>query len=1065
MTRVKLIPEKFKTGKYSGSPRDFDWYETLKTQPRGGEDFLEAWYSEDPEESEYLNKSFQAHIDAKLAALKKEGWDPAKQFAFCVSQSHLDLGWMWHFRQGVAKAETTFDKLHHHFKLFSPFTFAGSQPAQYQWIKLHDKAIWNNVVDDVARRRHELQGGTWCEADGRMPSGEAWVRHCLYGQLFYARNFGRIANIAWFPDSFGFANNLPQIFAKSGLDSFFTTKLVSNKETKWPFWAWTWRAPDGSTLVSYQSGISLKLGPFGRFHQPQPDSDTVPESYKDSYKLLQPGQKLVCDYDMDQVEKRPEVSDDDLPVLGVFFGEGDGGHGPQGVEVATCRGMVDRGVATWSTAKEFFELVARYKDRLPVWNDELYYEFHRGSLTTQTLMKRMNRFFEWQLPAIEGLCTIAMRGNPGARIGSLETFYTSEQDQTPATRNAIEQIWQNVLLMQFHDVLSGTSIPEVYDECYEFWTQDKALLEAISREALQAVTKCHGISKPGPFYVHFPIALEVKVPGKTTIAVERLVLVPTIIANMAGVTFCQAVDVPVSQLQGLLPFGVILDESSGNMNRVQFVSGDEICPDIDKKQPRWIFTAWLPPWTTIVAWIVALPYGIDGPADPATVNTISKAAFSALGGIAEEKEACLASDKMDITCISFPGGTIGINKKTGFLDRLDEGGTSFIRAPCALKAYDDVPYREPCWNFQAGYWNHPKAIFDKPAAVDVIESGPVRHVVRSIRPFGNGSRAVIDYSVIQGVEGIGISIALDFHETETLIKYEIPIGLHATYSVAETCYATSKRRNKPEANRDVPRWEKWMHSFVLIESDDGASGLAVINEGKYGFDTRGGNLGISIVHGPRYPEANVVAWARDERKKRREMGLGEPPTHADQGPHLTRLWLLPYHESWRKGKVHQAAHGFNSPVQVLVLNDPKNARRTIGGREITVKILRSYIHDAQPKAANWIRWILSDKPSVEVTCIKPAEKLPPVLDSLHGHRDAIVMRVVNNMDGANKATLSIEPGLAPPDSTILETDLLERTLPRSADPRFRVEKAADGRIALQLDFKPHEIRTFKIFKE
>jgi len=48
MTRVKLIPEKFKTGKYSGSPRDFDWYETLKTQPRGGEDFLEAWYSEDP---------------------------------------------------------------------------------------------------------------------------------------------------------------------------------------------------------------------------------------------------------------------------------------------------------------------------------------------------------------------------------------------------------------------------------------------------------------------------------------------------------------------------------------------------------------------------------------------------------------------------------------------------------------------------------------------------------------------------------------------------------------------------------------------------------------------------------------------------------------------------------------------------------------------------------------------------------------------------------------------------------------------------------------------------------
>ncbi|MBN2149865.1 MAG: hypothetical protein JW839_00335, partial [Candidatus Lokiarchaeota archaeon] len=949
---MKLLPEKFKTGKYSGSPRDFDWYETLKTQPRGGEDFLEAWYSEDPEESEYLNDGFQRHIDEKLAALKQEGWNPSKQFAYCVSQSHLDLGWMWHFRQGVAKAETTFNKLHAHFKFFSPFTFAGSQPAQYQWVKLHDKDAWNGIVDDVARRRHEPQGGTWCEADGRMPSGEAWARHCLYGQLFYARNFGRVANIAWFPDSFGYANNLPQILAKGGLDSFFTTKLISNKETKWPFWAWTWRAPDGSTLTSYLTGISLKLGPFGRFHERQYDSDTVPESYKDSYKLLHPGQKLTCDYETDAVEKRPEVSGDDLPALGVFFGEGDGGHGPQGVEVATCRGMVDRGVATWSTAKEFFELVARWKARLPVWNDELYYEFHRGSLTTQTLMKRMNRFFEWRLPAVEGLCTIARLGNPGAPKISIETFYTGEHDQTPSARNAIEQVWQNVLLMQFHDVLPGTSIPEVYDECYEFWTQDKPLLDAVSREALQAIPKCHGMPDLGPLNVHFPLPMTVKVPGKETIAVERIVLVPAVIANATGITFCQAVEVPVDRLQGLLPFGAILDDGAGNMARVQLVPGDEICPDIDAKPARWIFPAYLPPWTTLVAWIVALPRGNDESKDPTALNTTSAAAFSALGGAADEKPACSASDVGGVLRITFPGGTVAINKGTGLLDRLDEGGTAFLKAPCGLKAYNDVPHREPCWNFQAGYWNHPKSIFDKPATVEVAESGPIRHVVRVTRPFGGGSRAVIDYSVVQGVEGIGVSIALDYHETETVVKYEIPLDLHATHSVAETCYATSKRRNKPEANRDAPRWEKWMHTFVTIESDDGAAGLAVINEGKYGFDTRGGNLGVSIVHGPRYPDTNIVAWARDERRKRKEAGLGEPPTHADQGPHLARLWLLPYHGSWRKGRVHHAAHGFNSGVQVLLLDGPKNARQTIGGREITVKILRSYIHDAYPKAAN-----------------------------------------------------------------------------------------------------------------
>lgn len=1062
---MKLFPEKFKTGKYSGSPRDFDWYETLKTMPRGGEDFLEAWYSEDPEESEYLNKGFQGHIDEKLAALKAEGWNPSKQFAYCVSQSHLDLGWMWSFRQGVAKAETTFNKAHGHFKLFAPFTFTGSQPAQYQWIKLHNQEIWNNVVDDVARRRHEPQGGIWTEADGRMPSGEAWVRQCLYGQLFYARNFSKIANIAWFPDSFGYANNLPQIFSKAGLDYFFTTKLVSNKETKWPFWAWNWRAPDGSTLVSYQSGISLKLGPFGRFHESQRDSDVVPESYKDSYKILHPGQKLVCDYEMDSVEKRPEVSDDDLPMLGVFFGEGDGGHGPQGVEVATCRGMVDRGVATWSNAKEFFEMVTRWKDRLPTWNDELYYEFHRGSLTTQTLVKRMNRFFEWRLPAVEGLCTITSRVNPGARIDSLERFYTGEHDQTPATKNAIEQVWQNVLLMQFHDVLPGTSIPEVYDECYEFWTQDKQLLETISREALQAIPMCHGMPDVVPLTVHLPVPKSIPVPGIGTVTADKVMLVPVAIANMAGITFCQVVEVPADKLHGMLPAGIILDEGAGNMNPVQLVAADPICPDIDAKPARWIFPAWLPPWTTIIAWVVAVPRAGDNFQDIAGINAASAAAFTALGGVKDETIACVTNDEARGACITFPGGAIGINKETGLLDRLDAGGTSFLKAPCALKAYNDVPHREPCWNFQSGYWNHPKAIFDAPATVEVIETGPVRHVTRVTRPFGTGSRSIIDYSAVQGIEGIGVSIGIDFHETETLVKYEIPLGLHATYSIAETCYATSKRRNKPEANRDVPRWEKLMHTFVAMESDDGTGGLAVINEGKYGFDTRGGNLGISLVHGPRYPETNVVAWAKDERRKRKDAGLGEPPAHADQGPHLTRLWLLPYKGSWRKGKLHHAAHGFNSPVQVLVLEGTKTARQVIGGKEISVKILRSHIHDAYPKGANWIRWVLCDKPTVEVTSIKTAEKLPPVLDARHGQRDAIVIRVVNDIDGANKATIHVDPRIALARSTVVETDLLERPLPRQLDPRFAASSTRDGYLALQLEFKPHEIRTFKIFKE
>jgi len=127
---INLFPKHFKVGRYSGSIRDFS--DRRVTKPRGGEDMLEYWYSDDPEVFEYLDQDFQRYIDNYLVTLKKQGWDPNRQFAFCIAQSHLDLGWLWRFRQGVAKAEATFSKLHEHFKLIPYFTFTGSQPAQYQ---------------------------------------------------------------------------------------------------------------------------------------------------------------------------------------------------------------------------------------------------------------------------------------------------------------------------------------------------------------------------------------------------------------------------------------------------------------------------------------------------------------------------------------------------------------------------------------------------------------------------------------------------------------------------------------------------------------------------------------------------------------------------------------------------------------------------------------------------------------------------------------------------------------------------------------------------------------------
>ncbi|MBD3186268.1 hypothetical protein GF325_05525 [Candidatus Bathyarchaeota archaeon] len=1069
MAPVKLFPEKFKRGFYSNNPRDFKKYEGLKTFPRGGVDMLEYWYSSNPEENEYLDEDFQRHLDHRLETLKKQGWDPAKQFAYCISQSHLDLGWMWRFVQGVAKAEATFSKAHRHFQMFSSFTFTGSQPAQYDWIRLQYPSTWKEVVDDVARRRHEPQGGCWCEADGRIPSGEAWVRHRLYGQLFYARHFNCIATVSWFPDSFGFANNLPQIFSKSGATGFYTAKLVSNKETKWPFWAWRWQAPDGSTLTCFMSGIYQKLGMFGAFHKEQPDSD-VPESYVDSYKLLLPGEQVTITYDMNEPRKHPAVSNDDLPIIGVFFGEGDGGHGPQGVEVATCRGMVDRGVALWCNTREFFDMIAQWEPRLPTWKDEMYYQFHRGSLTTQTLAKRMNRYFEWRLPVVESLHALATRLDPEVDMPAFSRFYEGEHDQTPTTSNPVEQVWKNVLLMQFHDVISGTSIPEVFDECYEFWSQDKPLVKRLERDALAGLITAGCAGRWG--VQEMPLKKGIQVSGQD---MKSLVLVPLFLMNAGSATSDSTISIPATELDGFLPLVMCMKGKDGEIawHPLQFMPEEKNQGYLDARPARFITAARLPQWTSASCWLACIRVTEGLETDSVRVNKIISEATSRLfpammKGNSDHRCAPLSPrvhETEDLVMLEGNHVSATISKKDGSLTSLKLHDQEFLSRAAQIEGYTDKPYREPCWNLMREWNNHPKGWFKHATEVTITEKGPVRWTVRALHEFGSGSTACMDYSIHVDGTFVDVTIALDFHEREALLKYNIPHAIKSRESIAETCYATSSRKNEPTANHDVPRWEKWMHSFVTQENDDGTRGFAIINDGKYGFDTLDGSTGISIVHGPEYPGTNIVAWARDERKERVKKDLGEPPTHADQGYHLNRLRLYPYEGSWREGNVHMMAHGFNLPTPVLVHDVTSGFRpRSITGIH-DFGASRDMIEKAITESMKRETWIKAEPTTIEVTVLKKSENLPSFLDPALGQVDGIIIRAVNNIDQVVEGAIKVNAMIFAQGSGIFETDLLERVPRPHATPleTSTISRAPHAKfIEFSTSFNPHEIKTFKI---
>ncbi|MHA1699520.1 MAG: glycoside hydrolase family 38 C-terminal domain-containing protein, partial [Promethearchaeota archaeon] len=724
--------------------------------------------------------------------------------------------------------------------------------------------------------------------------------------------------------------------------------------------------------------------------------------------------------------------------------------------------------------------------------DELYYEFHRGSLTTQTLLKRMNRYFEWNLPAAEGFYTIAKCiTSSNIDYNEFKDLFTHPDDQSPTTSNPIEQIWQNVLLMQFHDVLSGTSLPKVYDECYEFWSQDKPILESIKSRSLEMIGQlAHGAGNLNDFELVLQAPIEFSDPDSDDLmTVIKVFVTPVLIGNGSGARFDHLAEIPVRSLPGKFVFAVLTPRANNNddafiLKPVQLVDADEICAKLDVKPRRWIFHAEIDSWTTSLVFLLVIPISdVKTMYSDEKMNEIARTLFDVMDS---RGKACKLDETADFISISNGSSSITINKRNGAVVSLYHDNACIWDIKNAggarLKTYKDKPYREPCWNLMRSWWTKLVEVLDNPENIALVESGPVRWCLELRYHFGfNDFLAKLRYYLSPSIPGINVEIALDYHETETLVKYEIPMIENSQYSWAETPYAISRRRNKPLANHDKPRWEKWCHCFVAMENADQNIGIAVINEGRFGFDTLNNTLGISIVHGPRYPEPNVVAWIKDERLKRKNEGLGEPPTHADQGPHLTRLYLLPYKGSWMDAKIHHFAHAFNSSLQLVPLgvkNDSSveihsnNSLINKFGKQILIKDTREIpkkIKDDLPILINsctaTIHWARSSLPCVEITVLKPAESLPPIMDPKFGRlKKAVVVRAVNNSNQPCSAWFQFDTRSINKNSKIIEVDLLERPIIMQQPLNFKVPRsnAQSHVVTDELQFKPHEIRTFKI---
>ena len=352
--------------------------------------------------------------------LSKKGGTPSLSFS-AVGHSHLDLAWLWPIRETKRKTVRTFATQLEMIERYPDYVYGASQPQQFAWIKQNEPHLYQRIKQAVEKGRIEPQGCMWVESDTNVPCGESLVRQIFYGKQFFKEEFGKEIENLWLPDVFGFSAALPQLCAKSGVKYLCTIKLSWNWVTKFPYHSFIWKGlSDDSVLV----------------HMP-------PEGDYNSMAFPTNVHKAAVNY-----QEKGKI---DNALL--LYGIGDGGAGPAPRHLEALKRMKNLDglpPIKQESANAFFKKLARRAKNLEVYKGEMYLEAHQGTYTSQGRNKQHNKTLENMLHDLEAAYAIKNRLQGVA-------FPQAE----------VDEIWKEVLLYQFHDILPGSSIKRVYEETEE----------------------------------------------------------------------------------------------------------------------------------------------------------------------------------------------------------------------------------------------------------------------------------------------------------------------------------------------------------------------------------------------------------------------------------------------------------------------------------------------------------------------------------------------------------------------------------------------------------------------
>ena len=401
----------------------FDFCTVLQLARLPGENFVsmkahEVLMEAFPYFIQDLNQADDAEIHASCAKMreilapaleKKEGGDRSRGYVGVIGHSHMDTAWLWPVDETIRKCARTYSEVLTLMDMYPEYTFIQSSALHLDWMKEYYPTIFEGIKQKVAEGRYEPNGGVWVECDCNITGGEAMVRQFLYGQRFTEKELGYRSDAFWLPDTFGYNGAIPQIMQGSGVKYFYTTKMSWSDLNTFPEDTFIWRGIDGSEVITHLNRMHL-----------MPDVPTL----------------------LGAVGEIRDKNSNDRRLAA--YGYGDGGGGPTyGMleyvkRVSDLPGLPEIKPTTVSGFMQ--ELEAR-RDKLPLFDGELYLEFHRGTLTSMHEVKKNNRKTE-----------IALH--------DMELFNVLSGDAVSEQR---DPLYKTLLRNQFHDILPGTCIPKVYE--------------------------------------------------------------------------------------------------------------------------------------------------------------------------------------------------------------------------------------------------------------------------------------------------------------------------------------------------------------------------------------------------------------------------------------------------------------------------------------------------------------------------------------------------------------------------------------------------------------------------